>query len=274
MGKGTSLKLELPVKEFDPTMLSNLNFTHGQSFQILTTELGVEELRGVLHYQVMQHQLITIAIEKNQLLLDGSMKGMHELEFLSSKDDLEFVLPNSNLKLSSVLSKNIEGYSLDQLNKEKSRFRNNFKKEASEHFLSVMNSKSKFRPSYAKKYQIFMNKLITSDHKIEGKLRILRSYRVKLIHQYCRDILREAYQETLKTQLLRVCNELRLKSNLLPYFKKKELLFYCSLSDFEENLPRQMTKNNLILKDPDYNIDNYDNGNFKTLFYVPNSLEI
>lgn len=49
-----------------------------------------------------------------------------------------------------------------------------------------------------------MNKLTTSDHKIEGKLRILRSYRIKLLYQYCREVLRDAYQETLSTQLLQV----------------------------------------------------------------------
>ena len=255
-------------------MLSNLNFIHGQSFKILITELGVEELRSVLHYQLMQHQIITVGIEKNQTLLDGVMKGVYELEFLSSKDDLEFILPNSNCKLSNILSKNVEGYNLDILNKEKSRFKNNFKKEAAEHFLSVINLKSKQRPSIAKKYQIFMNKLTTSDHKIEGKLRILRSYRVKLCHQYCRDVLREAYQETLRTQLLRVCDNLRLKSNLLPFSKKKDLLLYCGLCDFQENLPRKMMKSNVLYQDSVYNIDNYHDGKFKTLFYVPNSIEI
>jgi hypothetical protein len=78
------------------------------------------------------------------------MKGIYELEFISSKDDLEFVLPYSNLKLSRVLSKNVEGFNLDILNKEKQKLKNSFKKEAAEHFVSVMNLKTKFRPSIAK----------------------------------------------------------------------------------------------------------------------------
>lgn len=225
-GKGNDLVLSLSIKEFDPSMLSHLNFAHGQSFKVLITELGVEELRAVLHYQMMQHQLLNIAIEKNQTLLDGNMKGIYELEFLSAKDDLEFVLPNSNIKLNNVLSKNVEGYNLDVLNKEKTRFKSNFKKEGVEHFMSVLNDKTKIRPAIAKKYQIFMNKLGTSDYKIEGKLRILRNYRIKLTHQYCKEILREAYQESIKAQLLRVCNDIRLKSHLLPFKKKKELILY------------------------------------------------
>jgi len=220
------------------TLLAHLNFAHGQSFKVLLTELGVEELRSVVHYQMMQHQILVVSIEKNQTLLEGSMKGINELKFLSSKDDLEFILPSSNCKLNHILSKNVEGYNLDILNKEKSRLKNNFKKEGSEHFVSVLSFKSKQRTSIAKKYQIFMNKLTTSDHKIEGKLRILRSYRVKLMHQYCRDVLREVYQESLRTQLLKVCNSLRLKSNLLPFKKKKDLILYCGIGDFQENLPR------------------------------------
>ena len=84
------------VKEFDPTLMSNLNFAHGQSFKLLITELGVEELRGVLYYQVMQHQVLMVAIEKNQTILEGVLKGISELDYLSSKDDLEFILPNSH----------------------------------------------------------------------------------------------------------------------------------------------------------------------------------
>lgn len=274
LGKGTILNLALPVKEFDSTLLSNLNFTHGQAFQLLITDLGVEELRSVLHYQMMQHQLLSIAVEKNQLLLDGCEKGINELDFISSKDGLEFILPNSNLKLSHVLSKNVEGYNLDLLNKERVRLKNNFKKDATEHFSSVMNLKAKYRPAYAKKYQIFLNKLSTSDHKIEGKLRILRSYRIKLLHQYCRDSLREAYQESIKAQLLRVCTDLRLRVNLLPFQKKSELLFFCGQSEFHENLPTKLQENNCLFQDPVYNIDIYNQGGFKTLFYVPHSIEI
>jgi hypothetical protein len=58
------MKFNLAVKEFDPTMMANLNFSSGQAFQILITKLGVEELRSVLHYQMMQFQLISVAIEK------------------------------------------------------------------------------------------------------------------------------------------------------------------------------------------------------------------
>ena len=158
--------------------------------------------------------------------MDGCQKGLYELDYLSSKDDLEFVLPNTILNLNRVLANNVEGYDLSNLNNEKVRFKNNFKNEASKYIMSVCENKSKLRPHIAKKFQIFMNKLSTSDHKLEGKLRILRSYRIKLSYHYCRKVLRESYQETIITQLISTCNEIRLKVNLLPFKQKNELLFF------------------------------------------------
>ena len=60
-GKGNDLAQKLPILEFDPTLTAHMNFSHGQSFQILITNLGCEELRAVLHYQLMQYQLLVIA---------------------------------------------------------------------------------------------------------------------------------------------------------------------------------------------------------------------
>jgi hypothetical protein len=158
-------------------------------------------------------------------------------------------------------------------NKEKSRLKINLQKEVGDHMMSIITLKSKSRTTISKRFQIFMNKLLTSGHKEEGKLRILRSYRIKLLHTYWKDILREAYQYTLTTQLLEVCNNLRLKANLLPFKSRKDFLLYCGISDLNESMP-QSFKSNCLLHDPDYNISNYTDNIFKTLFYVPHSTEI
>ena len=206
--------------------------------------------------------------------MDGCQKGLCELDYLSSKDELEFVLPNTNLNLNRVLANNIEGYDVSSLNNEKARFKNNFKNEASKYIMSVCESKGKLRPQIAKKFQIFMNKLNTSDHKLEGKLRILRSYRIKLLHHYCREVLRESYQETIITQLISTCNEIRLKANLLPFHQKSELLFYCGSCDYLENLSREIQKQFNLNNDAVYNIDQFSDGQFETFFYVPHTIEI
>ena len=77
------------------------------------------------------------------------------------------------------------------------------------------------------------------------------------------------------TQLLQVWNDLRLKANLLPSTKKNEFLFICGVSEFFENIPREVVKNSWFANDPAvYDVDNYQPGVFKTLFYVPHSPEI
>ena len=87
-------------------------------------------------------------------------------------------------------------------------------------------------------------------------------------------VLRDSYQETICTQLLQIWNDLRLKANLLPSTKKNEFLFICGVSEFFENVIREVVKNSWFANDPVYNIDNYQPGVFKTLFYVPHSPEI
>jgi hypothetical protein len=52
--------------------------------------------------------------------------------------------------------------------------------------------------------------------KAEVKLRILRSYRLKLLHSYCKEVLKEVYADSIKIQTMEVCNEMRIKSQLFP----------------------------------------------------------
>jgi hypothetical protein len=104
-GKGDDLTLNLAVNEFDPSMTAHINFRNALSFQVLITNLGVEELRAAVHYQLMQYQLLSMSVHLNQTLIEGNMKGLYELEYLTEKDGLAFCLPDPNIKLSSVLSK-------------------------------------------------------------------------------------------------------------------------------------------------------------------------
>jgi hypothetical protein len=51
---GSLLDLDLPFKEFDNTLRASLDFRSESCMKALFTSLGVEELRAVLHYQMMQ----------------------------------------------------------------------------------------------------------------------------------------------------------------------------------------------------------------------------
>lgn len=64
--EGSLLDLDLPFKEFDNTLRASLDFGNESCIKALLTNLGVEELRAVLHYQLMQQQLLHVAVLVNQ----------------------------------------------------------------------------------------------------------------------------------------------------------------------------------------------------------------
>jgi hypothetical protein len=45
-------KIELAIKEFDPTLLSNFNFTNPDSLKLNILTSGLEEVRAILQYQL------------------------------------------------------------------------------------------------------------------------------------------------------------------------------------------------------------------------------
>ena len=47
---GTKIDFDLPFREFDSTMRANLDFKSESCIKALMTNLGVEELRAILHY--------------------------------------------------------------------------------------------------------------------------------------------------------------------------------------------------------------------------------
>jgi len=51
----------LTIKEFDPALLSNLNYKHPDAFKMSVLTSGLEEVRAVLAYQLMQKQLLVVA---------------------------------------------------------------------------------------------------------------------------------------------------------------------------------------------------------------------
>ena len=78
----------------------------------------------------------------------------------------------------------------------------NLTKEVSEHMYSVTVRKSRYRSAVARKYNAMLSKVSPLNKSPEAKLRILRSYRLRLLHEYCHDVLKEAYGDSLCIQAL------------------------------------------------------------------------
>jgi hypothetical protein len=52
-GPSSFIDFDLAVREFDAALKSNINFRNPDAIKMLVTTSGLEELRGVLHYQLM-----------------------------------------------------------------------------------------------------------------------------------------------------------------------------------------------------------------------------
>lgn len=105
---GSKLQLDLAMREFDATLGASLDFRSESCIKALMTDLGVEELRAVVHYQLMQKQLLAVAVMRNQALMDGPQQGLVELELLArSKNPI--AVPGAMVNLKDVLSRAVDG---------------------------------------------------------------------------------------------------------------------------------------------------------------------
>ena len=64
-GPGSHLEFGLTIKEFDRNLLSTMNFRNPDSIKLCVTSAGLEELRAVLAYQLMQKHLLIIGTRMN-----------------------------------------------------------------------------------------------------------------------------------------------------------------------------------------------------------------
>ena len=80
--KNSVAKAGLAIGEFDPSLVSCVNFADPEAYKALICPLGLEELRCVLRYEEMNLQALIIAVRTNQILLDNGMRQLAEMDLL------------------------------------------------------------------------------------------------------------------------------------------------------------------------------------------------
>lgn len=75
---GTNLEfdIQLPFMEFDQSLKANLDFKSKSCIKALFTGMGVQEMRAILHCQIMQQQLLETAVQTNDILIDKPVRGL------------------------------------------------------------------------------------------------------------------------------------------------------------------------------------------------------
>ena len=76
-------------------MASNVNFGNMDAFKMMITNSGLEEVRMILHYQMMQKQALIVATRLNQVSMDTHLRAEKELMLVKKG----YALPNMVIQL-------------------------------------------------------------------------------------------------------------------------------------------------------------------------------
>ena len=63
-------------------MIACLNFSDAEAFKALLCPLGLEELRIVYRYELMNLNMLIVAVRTNQILLDNMQRQLAEMDLL------------------------------------------------------------------------------------------------------------------------------------------------------------------------------------------------
>jgi hypothetical protein len=138
-GPAHGLDIGLDIKEFDPSLLSNFNFRNPEAFKYCITTAGLEEVRAVLAYQLMQKHLLIVATRVNSLMMNTCLKACSELELLRSH---AISTPNSTFDVSNAYSRNSDSLSNSAINEMKSKFMRNLSSVVKDVFFDIKIKKS------------------------------------------------------------------------------------------------------------------------------------
>lgn len=204
-GPASMLDIDLAVNEVDPTMSSNLNFRCSDAFKLLITTSGLEELRVVLHYQMMHKQALIVATRMNQSVMDVHLRAKRELEIVKQNR----AIPNMAICLSKLFTRTSDGIDSTNLSKIRSQFSTNLSNNVSQCMTSITSWKSISRTNLGQQYQQCLAKCEKQHKKNEVKLRVMRAFKVHLFNQYCNQVLEQVYASSTKYNVLAQCQRLR-----------------------------------------------------------------
>ena len=100
-----------------------MNYKHPDAFKLSVLTSGLEEVRGVLAYQLMQKNLLIVATRTNQLLIDTHQKALTELSLVANE---QIGVPNPMESVNRFYSKsNKDNINLGMFNNIKSKYNSN-----------------------------------------------------------------------------------------------------------------------------------------------------
>jgi len=214
-GPGDEIKIKLAINEFDPKLRSCVNFSDPECVKAMMMPTGVEELRAVVQYEVMNLQALIVGTRINQILLDNSQRKLCEIDFFAR----EFTVANPVFNLYDKLQgQNIFPNNLIKLpNLERSQQKAKIEQQVGDNYYNIIKRKQSTKESVEK---IFKNIKNATSHLKEQKVEItqkqLRGAKLVLCHDYCQEVLARIYCDSIKLQILHETDALRKRVYLLP----------------------------------------------------------
>ena len=98
-GPANEIPIKLAINEYSKSLRSCVNFSDPECFKALILPLGLEELRAVVAYEVMNLQGLIVAIKTNQIQTDNSQRQLSEIDFFR----LGFTVANPVFNLFDLL---------------------------------------------------------------------------------------------------------------------------------------------------------------------------
>ena len=138
-GPGHGITIDLVASEFDPDLLSNMNYKHPDSFCLSVLTSGLEEVRAVLAYQIMQKHLLIVATQTTQLMIDHHKRAISEIDLL--RED-KISVPNPMESVNAFYSgNNHDNISLKHLDEIRKEYKQNMSGQAGDVMICVNRKK-------------------------------------------------------------------------------------------------------------------------------------
>lgn len=148
----------LAISEFDPVLTSNLNFRNPDGLKLNVLTAGLEEVRGILQYQLLQKHLLIVATRLNALVLQTHERAFTELDLMKSR----IMLPNSVVRYKKCLNKHTDSINVQAVASERSSFKLSLSSNCYPLFYNVCSRKSGHRASIAKEYSTYLMQVQTA----------------------------------------------------------------------------------------------------------------
>lgn len=211
---GSRSNFRLPAYEITPILTENLDFLSSNCVKSMLISPGIQELKAVTEYQATHKHTLIIATQLNQHICDRIERQIAEIELART---LKYVCKKTKVHWPNVLGRKGEGLVEEKAENEIKSLKARIFSGVCEMFTDCKRFKSAHRESMKNNYLRIMQKYnLVLGEKSEYIGIVSRSLISQLVNGYCREILRDVYTIGIKTNIIKVSQEIKRMVRMVP----------------------------------------------------------